>query len=68
MARAAARRLTEELAELAENLERMESSYDDYERFRAYDQGFHAIVMKASGNEVGHGDRACHPPARRRDA
>ena len=54
MARAAARRLTEEeLAGLAENLEQMESSYDDYERFRAYDQGFHAIVMKASGNEVG---------------
>ena len=31
----------------------MEASYDDYERFRAYDLAFHAIVMKASGNEVG---------------
>ena len=54
MARAAATRLTEdELAALAENLERMEASYDDYERFRAFDLAFHAIVMKASGNEVG---------------
>ena len=54
MARAAARRLTEaELAELAENLEQMESSYDDYERFRDLDNAFHAIVMRASGNEVG---------------
>ena len=54
MARAAASRLTDdELAALAENLEQMEGSYDDYERFRGYDQGFHAIIMKASGNEVG---------------
>jgi len=54
MARAAAKRLSDEdLAALAENLEQMEGSYDDYERFRGYDQGFHAIVMKASGNEVG---------------
>jgi len=54
MARAAATRLTDdELAALAQNLEEMEGSFDDYERFRGYDQGFHAIVMKASGNEVG---------------
>jgi GntR family transcriptional regulator, galactonate operon transcriptional repressor len=54
MARAAAQHLTdEELAALAQNLEQMEGSYGDYERFREYDQGFHAIVMKASGNEVG---------------
>ena len=54
MARAAALRLTdEELAALSQNLEQMEGSYGDYERFREYDQGFHAIVMKASGNEVG---------------
>jgi DNA-binding FadR family transcriptional regulator len=54
MARAAATRLTEaQLGELAESLEGMESSYDDYERFRAFDLAFHAIVMKASGNEVG---------------
>ena len=31
----------------------MESAYDDYARFRAADLAFHAIVMKASGNEVG---------------
>lgn len=54
MAKAAAGRLTaDELAALAENLERMGGSFDDYERFRSYDLAFHAIVMKASGNEVG---------------
>ena len=53
----------------------MEGSYDDYERFRALDLGFHAIVMKASGNEVGltivraihrHGGRHAAPAPRRR--
>jgi len=54
MARIAATRLTEaELAVLAENIERMKASYDDYERFRVLDNAFHAVVMKASGNEVG---------------
>ena len=54
MAKAAAGRLTtDELAALAENLERMNDAYDDYERFRSFDLAFHAIVMKASGNEVG---------------
>lgn len=54
MARAATARLTEdELAALAENIERMEATYDDYDRFRALDNAFHAIVMKASGNKVG---------------
>jgi GntR family transcriptional regulator, galactonate operon transcriptional repressor len=54
MARAAATRLTDaDLATLVENLKGMEASYDDYERFRAFDLAFHAIVMKASGNEVG---------------
>ena len=54
MAKAAAGRLTQdELAALAENLEQMDESYDDYERFRSYDLAFHAVVMKASGNEVG---------------
>ena len=54
MARAAATRLTdEELAALSANLEQMEASYDDYERFRDYDLSFHAIVMKGSGNDVG---------------
>ena len=52
--RAAAVRLTDaELAALGENIERMKATYDDYERFRALDNAFHAIVMKASGNEVG---------------
>jgi DNA-binding FadR family transcriptional regulator len=54
MARAAAQRLTaNELAALAENIERMKATYDDYQRFRELDNAFHAIVMKASGNEVG---------------
>jgi DNA-binding FadR family transcriptional regulator len=54
MAQAAASRLTdEELGALEENIARMESAYDDYDRFRAFDLAFHAIVMKASGNEVG---------------
>jgi Transcriptional regulators len=54
MAKAAAGRLTaDEIADLAENLERLNESYDDYERFRSFDLAFHAIVMKASGNEVG---------------
>ncbi len=54
MAKAAAGRLTAgELAELAENLAQMEESYGNYERFRSFDLAFHAIVMKASGNEVG---------------
>jgi|SRR5581483_324635 len=54
MARAAATRLTDDdLAALEANLEEAEASYDDYHRFRDVDLGFHAIVMKASGNEVG---------------
>jgi DNA-binding FadR family transcriptional regulator len=54
MAHAAATRLTnDELAALAANLEQMEASYDDYESFRDFDLSFHAIVMKASGNDVG---------------
>jgi DNA-binding FadR family transcriptional regulator len=54
MARAAAVRIgTEELAELARTIDEMGASYDDYERFRQADLAFHAIVMKASGNEVG---------------
>jgi DNA-binding FadR family transcriptional regulator len=54
MARAAAARLTaDDLAELARNIEAMETSYDDYERFRGFDQSFHAVVMQASRNEVG---------------
>jgi DNA-binding FadR family transcriptional regulator len=54
MAREAATRLTEaDLAALADNIERMKATYDDYARFRELDNAFHAIVMKASGNEVG---------------
>jgi GntR family galactonate operon transcriptional repressor len=54
MASAAAARLTPEgLATLAETIDELEASYGDYERFRTFDQRFHAIVMKASGNEVG---------------
>ena len=54
MARAAAMHLTpDDLAALAETIEQMERSYDDYEEFRAHDLAFYAIVMKASGNEVG---------------
>jgi DNA-binding FadR family transcriptional regulator len=54
MTRAAASRLTDaELTALAENLDRMAGDFDDYDRFRAADNAFHAIVMKASGNEVG---------------
>jgi DNA-binding FadR family transcriptional regulator len=54
MARAAAHHLTgEDLAALADNIAHMEAAYDDYPTFRRYDLSFHAIVMKASGNEVG---------------
>jgi DNA-binding FadR family transcriptional regulator len=54
MAGAAAGRLTpEELAALDETIRDMEGAYDDYERFRGFDQRFHAIVMRASGNAVG---------------
>lgn len=54
MARAGASRLTvADLAALAENVEQMEASYDDFERYRAFDLAFHMIVMKASRNEVG---------------
>lgn len=50
----AATKLTdEELRELEVITGQMEQSYDDYERFRDYDNGFHAIIMRASGNEIG---------------
>ena len=49
MARAAATRLSEdELAALAENVEQMTKSIEDYEQFRAFDLAFHALVMGAS--------------------
>jgi len=54
MARMAASRITDdELAELERTIRTMESAFGDYDRFRAADLAFHAIVMKASGNEVG---------------
>ena len=54
MASAAAGRLTDaELAELEEIVDEMERSFDDYDRFRALDNDFHAIIMRASGNEIG---------------
>jgi DNA-binding FadR family transcriptional regulator len=54
MARTAAARLTgEDLRALADNIAHMKAAYDDYPTFRRYDLSFHAIVMKASANEVG---------------
>jgi GntR family transcriptional regulator, galactonate operon transcriptional repressor len=54
MARAAATRLSEdELAVLAENVEQMTDSIGDYEQFRSFDVAFHAVVMRASGSEIG---------------
>lgn len=54
MAAAAAPRLTaDDLAELDANIDGMRQSYDDYDVFRTHDLAFHAIVMKASGNEIG---------------
>ena len=54
MASAAAGNLSEgELEELADLIREMEGSYGDYERFRDADNTFHAIIMRASGNEIG---------------
>jgi DNA-binding FadR family transcriptional regulator len=54
MAAAAAGLLTEaELTELEGIAGAMEASYDDYDRFRDFDNAFHAIIMRASGNEIG---------------
>jgi DNA-binding FadR family transcriptional regulator len=54
MAKAAAARLGEDdLARLAACIDRMESTFEDYGQFREADQEFHAVVMGASGNEVG---------------
>jgi DNA-binding FadR family transcriptional regulator len=54
MARAAATRLSEdELALLADNVERMTNSIEAYDEFRAFDLAFHAIIMRASGSEIG---------------
>jgi GntR family transcriptional regulator, galactonate operon transcriptional repressor len=54
MAASAAGRLSEaELEELAHLIEEMESSYGDYDLFRESDNAFHALIMRASGNEIG---------------
>jgi DNA-binding FadR family transcriptional regulator len=54
MAATAAGRLTgAELSELAGLIDEMEGAYDDYERFRSIDNAFHAVIMRASGNEIG---------------
>jgi DNA-binding FadR family transcriptional regulator len=50
----AASKLTKaDLAELESIAEQMERSYDDYDRFRDCDNAFHAVIMRASGNEIG---------------
>lgn len=54
MTRAAASRLTPgDLAELAQDVERMAQATHDYREFQRLDQAFHATLMQGSGNEVG---------------
>lgn len=54
MAQTAAARLTDQdLERLAGCIDAMAATFDDYGRFREADQEFHAVVMNASGNEVG---------------
>ena len=54
MAAEAAEKLMEaELAELGRIADEMEGTYDNYDRFRDLDNAFHAIIMRASGNEIG---------------
>jgi GntR family transcriptional regulator, galactonate operon transcriptional repressor len=54
MAHVAAERLTaDDFARLAACIDVMEATFEDYGRFREADQEFHAIVLGASGNEVG---------------
>jgi DNA-binding FadR family transcriptional regulator len=54
MAAKAATRLTDaELAELGALADEMETSFGDYDRFRDLDNAFHALIMRASGNEIG---------------
>lgn len=54
MAAAAAGHLSAaDLEELAGLIKVMEGSFGDYDRFRESDNAFHAIIMGASGNEVG---------------
>jgi len=54
MAADAAGRLSDvDLADLGDLVDSMEFVYDDYDRFRALDNAFHEIAMRASGNEIG---------------
>jgi DNA-binding FadR family transcriptional regulator len=54
MAAEAAGRLTDaELAELRRLVDEMDLAYADYDRFRDCDNAFHALIMRASGNEIG---------------
>jgi DNA-binding FadR family transcriptional regulator len=54
MAAAAASTITDsDLSQLAELIGEMEGAYDDYDRFRTLDNAFHAVIMRASGNEIG---------------
>lgn len=54
MARAAAPNLTNaDLEALTENVRHMKHAVDDYPEFRRLDQLFHALIMRASGNEIG---------------
>jgi GntR family transcriptional regulator, galactonate operon transcriptional repressor len=54
MAQASAERLTEDdFKRLSSYIDVMEATFGDYGRFREADQEFHAVVMGASGNEVG---------------
>jgi GntR family transcriptional regulator, galactonate operon transcriptional repressor len=52
-AREAATNLTDaELVELEAIVDEMERSFNDYDRFRDLDNAFHAIILRASGNEI----------------
>ncbi len=54
MTRDAAGRLADDdLAALAEHIDQMAAAVDDFASFDALDHGFHRILMRASGSEVG---------------
>lgn len=50
---AAAHLTAADLAELEHIADEMAASYGDYDRFREFDNAFHAVIMRASGNEIG---------------
>jgi DNA-binding FadR family transcriptional regulator len=54
MAASAAGKLTDsDIAELTDLIAEMEGAYGNYDRFRTIDNAFHAVIMRASGNEIG---------------